>query len=166
MSYGDPNTDLFNEQPKPLSGTLKVLTVLTFIWCGIEYLSGIYNLYKSQSYSTDRIKMEQQIDRLGEDSFFGKALQNSLEMMDKIYPYRYVFFVSILVFTTFCLVGAIKMRKQKKVGLPLYIIGELSPIVITAILVGLDTLNTKITAFIALIFVILYISQRKNLIYN
>ena len=70
------------------------------------------------------------------------------------------------MFTTFCLIVDIKMRKQKKSGLALYIIGELAPVVLTGILIGFSSIMMIIGAVIALIFVFLYASQRKNLIYN
>jgi high-affinity nickel permease len=160
------HTDLFTEQPKPLSGTLNVLTILTFIGCGLAYLGTLYNLYKAGSYETDRANLESQLDKIGEDGFAGKMLKSSLEIMDKSYDYRYILFISGLIFTTFCLIGAMKMRKQKKSGLPLYIIGELGPVALTGILIGFSSIMMIIGAVIALIFVFLYVSQRKNLIYN
>jgi high-affinity nickel permease len=166
MDAGSQNTHLFEEQPTPLSGTLKVLTVLTFIGCGLAYLGTLYNLYKAGSYETDRAKLESQLDQVGEDGFAGEMLKSSLDMMDKSYEYKYILFVSGLVFTTFCLIGAIKMRKQKKSGLPLYIIGELAPVVLTAVLIGFSSIFMIVGAVIALIFVFLYVSQRKNLIYD
>jgi high-affinity nickel permease len=166
MDAGSQNTHLFEEQPTPLSGTLKVLTVLTFIGCGLAYLGTLYNLYKAGSYETDRAKLESQLDQIGEDGFAGEMLKSSLDMMDKSYEYKYILFVSGLVFTTFCLIGAIKMRKQKKSGLPLYIIGELAPVVLTAVLIGFSSIFMIVGAVIALIFVFLYVSQRKNLIYD
>ena len=166
MSYENQNTDLFNEQPKRLSGTLNVLTILTFIGCGLAYLGTLYNVYKMGSYESDKLKIEQQLDRIGEDGFAGKMLKSSLEIMEKSYQYRYILFIAGLVFTTFCLIGAIQMRKQKKSGLPLYIIGELAPVLLTAVLVSFTSIPIIITGVIALIFVILYAGQRKNLIYN
>ena len=114
MDSSNQSTDLFKEQPKPLSGTLNVLTILTFIGCGLAYLSTLYNLYKAGSYESDRAELEKQLDKVGEDGFAGKMLKSSLDMMDKSYDYRYILVASGLVFTTFCLIGAIKMRKQKK----------------------------------------------------
>jgi high-affinity nickel permease len=166
MEASNQHTDLFTEQPKPLSGTLNVLTILTFIGCGLAYLGTLYNLYKAGSYETDRANLESQLDKIGEDGFAGKMLKSSLDMMDKTYDYRYVLFIAGLLFTTFCLIGALQMRKQKKKGLPLYIIGELAPVILTAILVGFSSIPIIISFVIALIFVFLYLGQRKNLIYN
>jgi hypothetical protein len=166
METSNQNTHLFEDQPKPLSGTLNVLTILTFIGCGFAYLGTLYNLYKAGSYETDRANLESQLDKIGEDGFAGQMLKSSLDMMDKSYEYRYILLISGLVFTTFCLIGAIKMRKQKKSGLPLYIIGELAPVVLTGILIGFSSLFMIFGAVIALVFVLLYVGQRKNLIYD
>jgi high-affinity nickel permease len=166
METSNQNTHLFEDQPKPLSGTLNVLTILTFIGCGLAYLGTLYNLYKAGSYEADRAKLESQLDQIGEDGFAGRMLKSSLDIMDKSYDYRYILFVSGLVFTTFCLIGAIKMRKQKKSGLPLYIIGELAPVVLTGILIGFSSMLMIFGAVIALVFVLLYVGQRKNLIYD
>lgn len=166
METRNQNTHLFEDQPKPLSGTLNVLTILTFIGCGLAYLSTLYNLYKAGSYETDRAKIESQLDQVGEEGFAGKLLKSSLDMMDKSYEYKYILFIAGLLFTTFCLIGAIKMRKQKKSGLPLYIIGELAPIVLTGILIGFSSIFMIFGAVIALVFVFIYVGQRKNLIYE
>jgi hypothetical protein len=169
MDYSNQNTDLFNEQPKPLSGTLNVLTILTFIGCGLAYLGLLYNLYTSGNYESQRAKIEEQMDKMGSNNVATKMMEGSLEMMEKTYQYRYVLFISGLVFTTFCLVGALKMRKQQKSGFPIYVIGEIAPVVLTGILIGFSLIGgitTIISAVIALVFVILYSNQRKNLIYN
>ena len=72
MDYSNQNTDLFNEQPKPLSGTLNVLTILTFIGCGLAYLGTLYNWYQASNYESDRAKLESQLDKIGEDGFAGR----------------------------------------------------------------------------------------------
>jgi hypothetical protein len=59
------------------------------------------------------------------------------------------------------------MRKLKKSGYPIYVIGELAPIAVTAALVGFSLVGGIATAFsaiIALLFVILYTTQRKHLV--
>jgi hypothetical protein len=104
METSNQNTHLFEDQPKPLSGTLNVLTILTFIGCGFAYLGTLYNLYKAGSYETDRANLESQLDKIGEDGFAGQMLKSSLDMMDKSYEYRYILLISGLVFTTFCLI--------------------------------------------------------------
>jgi hypothetical protein len=169
METSNQNTHLFEEQPKPLSGTLNVLTILTFIGCGFAYLGLLYNLYTASNYEEQRTKLEEQLDNAGGNEMARKMMEGSLEMMEKTYQYRYVLLISGLVFTTFCLIGALKMRKQKKSGFPIYVIGEVAPVILTAILIGfsfIGGLTTIISAVIAVVFVILYSTQRKNLIYD
>ena len=169
MDSSNQNADLFNERPVPLSGTLNVLTILTFIGCGIAYLGTLYNLYTSSNYEKQRAEIEEKIDQMGDNGLAGKMMQNSLEIMEKTYQYRYILLAATILFTTFCLIGAIRMRKQRKSGFPLYVIGEIAPIILTAILIGfsgMGAITTIIGAVIALVFIILYSNQRKNLIYN
>ena len=169
METSNQSTHLFGEQPKPLSGTLNVLTILTFIGCGLAYLGLLYNLYTASNYEEQRTKLEDQMDQIGGNEMARKMMESSLEIMEKSYQYRYILLISGLVFTTFCLIGAIKMRKQKKSGFPIYVIGEIAPVILTAILIGFSViggLTTIISAVIAVVFVILYSTQRKNLIYE
>lgn len=44
------NSDLFPEQPKERPGMLNVLTILTFIGCGLAYIGGIYSFYQASNY--------------------------------------------------------------------------------------------------------------------
>jgi hypothetical protein len=162
-------THLFEEQPKPLSGMLNVLTVLTFIGCGLSYIGTIYGYFTSSNHEKQMAQMEDLREKAGDNEFAEKMMQGSIEMMEKTYQYRYVLLASGLIFTTFCLIGALQMRKQKKNGYPLYVIGELAPIVITGVLIGFSMMGGITTIFsgiVAIVFVILYTTQRKNLIYN
>lgn len=96
-----------------------------------------------------------------------KMMEGSLEIMQKTYEYRYILLLSTILFTTLCLIGALQMRKLKKSGFPLYVVGELGPIVINAALIGFSLvggITTIIGLVVALVFVMLYASQRKYLI--
>jgi len=86
---------------------------------------------------------------------------------------RSLLLISGLVFTTLCLISAFQMRKLKKLGYYLYLIGEIAPIVVSAGLFGGlsgGSSNSAMTIFgviigigIPVVFVILYSTQLKYL---
>ena len=160
--------DLFDQQVKGLPGMLNVLTILTFIGCGIAYLSAIYSFYTSANYEKQMAEFEELQDKMGDDSGMGaQMMQGSIEMLQKTHEYRYIILLSTLLFTTLCLIGAMQMRKLKKSGFTLYTIGELAPIAITAALIGFSLtggIAILFSAIFAIIFVILYATQRKYLV--
>jgi hypothetical protein len=61
-----------------------------------------------------------------------------------------------------------QMRKLKKSGYTLYVIGEIIPVILTPILLGFSLLggiSMAIGGIVAIVFVILYSTQRKYLIH-
>ena len=71
-----------------------------------------------------------------------------------------------LVGIALCVFGAIEMRKLKKQGYFLWLIGEVLPIIATSIFLPVF-FNTVFAYFLIfpLLFIILYTVQRKNLKY-
>ncbi|HEY0060135.1 MAG TPA: hypothetical protein VGB56_13450, partial [Flavisolibacter sp.] len=142
-------------------------TILTFIGCALSYLGAIWSFIDSSNIDKKRAELEAAQDSMGDSEMASKMMAGSLEIMEKSYDNRYILLISGLLFTTLCLIGAMQMRKLKKSGYPLYVIGELAPVVITAVLIGFSLLGgfmIALTAVIAIIFVILYTSQRKHLV--
>ena len=65
-----------------------------------------------------------------------------------------------------CLVGALWMRKLKKDGFWLYLVGELAPVVAVAFIMGFDqykSIGNIFQVIIPVVFVVLYSFQRKYL---
>ena len=111
--------------------------------------------------------MERMIDNAG-DGFAGRMLENSIQILEKSYEHRHLIFAGGLLFTTLCLIGAMQMRKLKKSGFNLYLVGELAPVIMTVAIFGtgfVSNISIAVTAFFALLFVILYATQRKHLVY-
>lgn len=168
MEYQTTEPDDILEHPQQLPGMLNTLTILTLIGCGLAYLSSFYSFYTASNYEEQMAKMREAQDKLG-DSGMGKWVEGSMDMLQRTHEYRYVILATGLVFTTLCLIGALQMRKLKKSGFILYTIGELTPFIITAILIGLSFTSGIAMAFgliIAIVFVILYATQRKYLVNN
>lgn len=167
MEGTNQNQDLFDQRSKTLPGMLNVLTILTFIGCAIGYIGTAYSFITSANYEKNLAKMQEMQDRAENNEMASKMMQGSLEMMQKTHEYRYILLLSGLVFTTLCLVGAMKMRKLQKSGFPLYVIGELSPIILTGVLIGFSLVGSIaliFSAIVGIVFVILYGSQRKYLV--
>lgn len=147
---------------------LNLLTILTFIGCGLSYLNVLYGFYKSWNYVGQVAELEEAQDKMGGDNeMAAKVLEGAVEMLAKTHEYRYILLLSGLLFTTLCLVGALQMRKLKKSGYLLYTLGEIAPILLTALLIGftfVGSLTLGIMGVIAIVFVILYTTQRKYLI--
>ncbi len=164
METTTQTTESFDPRPKSLPGMLNVLTILTIIGCVFYYLSAIWGFFSAGMYREQMAEMEN-MDM--EDSPMGGLLKGSVEMMEKTYEYRYILLVSGLLFTTLCLIGALQMRKLKKSGYLLYVIGELAPILVSAFIMGFSILGgfgIIMGAAIPVLFVILYTTQRKYLV--
>jgi hypothetical protein len=168
-NYSTPpsSTDiLHNDIPRELPGRLNVLTILTFIGCGLSYLSSLWGLVSGKNAQSQIDKIEESRDKVG-DGFMGKWMDASVEMLHRGEQYKWINLAVALIFTTLCLVGALQMRKLRKPGFGLYAIGELVPIPILFILMGINmvTLVTGgFAALIAIIFTLLYAGQRKYLV--
>lgn len=166
------NEVLTGYEPEKLPGGLNVLTILTFIGCGLAYIGVLAGLFMSKSPQAQRADLESAADKAG-DGFAGKMIQSQLDAMDahsqyyeNMYHYRFLLFGSMLIFTTLCLVGAIQMRKRRKSGFMLYTIGELAPILVTIVLVGAagdGTWKTYMGYILPVFFVVCYAFQRKHL---
>jgi hypothetical protein len=163
----NPNqvNDVFPQQRrKELPGMLNVLTILTFIGCGLGYLSTCYSFLTNTPKQIE--KMQEAQEKMGNSEFGSKMMEGSLEMMQKTYEYRYLLLASGLIFITLCLIGAIQMRKLKKSGYYLYVVGELAPVVLSAGLFGssfIGAVSLVFVALVAVVFVVLYSTQLKYL---
>lgn len=161
------NNDFLTEPSRGLPGMLNGLTILTFIGCGLSYIGTIYGFFQSNNIEKRQAEMEEMQEKLGDGSFGAKMMEGSLEAMQKSYDYRYVLLITGLLFTTMCLIGAMQMRKLKKSGYTIYVIGELAPIVVSLALMGFSLmggLTALLGGIFAIVFVILYTTQRKYLV--
>jgi len=165
MTGSTSSSDLFQAQVQP-KGSLNTLTILTFIGCGLAYIGALYSFFKAGSYEDDIAKMEDMRDRSSGTA--ARLMEESMQLAQKSHDYRYILFLSGLLFTTLCLIGALQMRKLKKSGYPLYVVGEIAPIILSIVLLGLGSMVMKITIgfsiVIAILFVALYSAQRKYMV--
>lgn len=158
----------FSEDGKAkIPSGLNVLTILTFVGCGIgilfSLLTPVINKFflgmmeKAQTSGADLTAKQL------EDMEKGKAVIELTQA--NMVPLMAVGIIGIVL----CLAGAIMMRKLKKDGYLLYVGGELMPVIGNFIILGTAQF-TGVTSIIMgvglpLLFVVLYTLQRKHLVH-
>jgi len=156
----------FASENKPeIPSTLNVLTILTFIGSALE----LYNSVKNFLYGKEDLqRLEDSQEKLATAPAWVKKLAGPevIELARQSLENRVPILILELVAITLCVYGAIEMRKLKKQGYMLWLAGELLPIASILIFAGtliFQTLGAIIFIF-PLIFIILYTTQRKNLV--
>ena len=162
------SVDFPGEDKSKLPGGLNVLTILTIIGSIIGILGGLWSFFMAkQNYE----KTKDMIDSGKLDSAPGwaKGMINadSLMMQQKMMENKFPILILTLVAMALCLYGAMEMRKRKKQGYTLWLIGELLPIAAGIIFIGMAAFKGvgMIGVIIPLIFIILYTVNKKELIY-
>jgi hypothetical protein len=168
MSTTNPNDLLeFNDGQKPtLPGSLNVLTILTFIGCGIGFIGAFWNYINAEKGYKDLLKAQ---ENLAEAPAWAKKMMGPemVEMARKSMENKLPIMLLTVVGTGLCLWGALEMRKLKKQGFMLWTVGEFLPIVGSAIFIGMGAFSGFTLFFYSfpIIFLILYAVNRKHLIY-
>jgi hypothetical protein len=158
-------TEHLLEEPKKLPETLKVLTILTFIGSGIGILSGLYSFAAAKRIYDASMAAQEKITNM---PAWVKSMQgpDPVAVAQHTYDNHIPIFILNLLAVILCIVGAAQMRKLKKTGFYIYLIGELLPLVVTFIFIGLFLLSTFMLISIFLftaVFIILYATQVKYL---
>jgi len=148
-----------------LPSGLNVLTILTFIGCGIFglftlLLPVIYkfslNMMDKAASSGQELSAKQVAEMEKGRAAIELATQNMIPMMA-------IGMVGIIL----CFVGALWMRKLKKDGYWLYVAGELAPLLGSVLIMGTSQFTGITSVLLAVgfpvLFVILYTMQRKYL---
>lgn len=151
---------------KRLPGSLNTLTILTFIGSGIGILGTIYQQATGKA-TIEKLEKLQASDDYEKLPDFAKKINSpeALELMKTAYENRVPLLIITLVGIALCIYGAIEMRKLKKQGYYLYVIGELLPIIGTVIFIGTRGFGgfAILGVIIPVIFIILYATQLKHL---
>jgi hypothetical protein len=154
----------FAENPNAdkIPTSLNVLTILTFIGCGL----GLLGTIAAPLLSKFAMK---QFDKIGDVDMPTKQmveLQKSKALielqMDNMIPIIIISLVGIAL----CFYGALMMRKFKKDGFWLYTAGEILPVIATTFLLGqaqFVSIWSYSTFLFPIVFVVLYFFQRKHL---
>jgi hypothetical protein len=161
-TVGQNDDNWLGEHADKLPSTLNVLTWLTFIANGLGFLSAFWSFARAQANYDAIAKAQDSMDRAPDwvKKFAGPhPVETARAMLDNRLP---VLIISLLA-CFLCFYGAFEMRKLKKMGFSLYILGDIVPFAM-GIFIGFDTFNT-LTYWFALaftiLFVILYATQLK-----
>ncbi len=152
-----------NELDNKLPSGINVLTILTFIGSAYYFLMGIYG-YFSASSSYEMIKTGKFNDMPSSVKKLMPA--NFEEMALKAYENRLPILIIGIVGVALCVYGAIEMRKRKKQGFYVYLIGEILPIVASALFLGFGSTFSGMALIgivIPVLFIVLYAAQQKHL---
>jgi hypothetical protein len=166
----DQAKDLLNLEQRDmqkLPTMLNVLTILTYIGCALGVFGAIIGYFTAatsyktyETLGTNGLKTENRTL----DSFVSGAM----EMAKKQYENRLMLLIFGLAGAALCFYGALQMRNLKKQGYLIYVIGEILPILSFAIFIGFGNLLGGIgmvfTTLFAAVFIILYTTQRKELV--
>jgi hypothetical protein len=172
----DQNTTVdslnINEFDKPKLPTgLNVLTILTFIGCGLQLLGTVFGFVGADKNYNERDKMLAQVNS-GDMPGWAKAMMPDPakyeEMVTKAYENKIPILILGLIAVALCFYGALQMRKLKKQGFPIYVSGQILPFITSALFMGTMAMSGMffmIGVGITLLFVLLYFMQRKHLVY-
>ena len=168
MSTTNETTDLleFNDgKGEPMSSTLKVLTILTIIGSSLGILGGIWNYFRADKAYKDLVDAQ---DKLSEAPAWARKMMGPdvVEMARKSAENKLPIMLITLVGSALCLWGALEMRKLKKQGFLLWVVGEFVPIAGGLIFIGGAMFSgfSIIGIIFPIIFLILYLTQRKYLV--
>jgi hypothetical protein len=167
MSQDTADVLNYDESGKPkLPSGLNVLTILTFIGCGVF---GLLTLLMPMINKWMLGFMDKAVESGGElsakelaDIEKGRA---AIELSQQnMIPLMAIGMIGIIL----CFVGALWMRKLKKDGYWMYVAGELAPVIGSVIIMGTGQYTSIwsiiIGAGVPVLFVILYTLQRKYLV--
>lgn len=159
----------FNQEKLP-SG-LNVLTILTFIGCAIGFIGSIWGIYSAKTNFDNKEQVLKQMNDPNMPGFAKKMMgspEQYLDLITKSYENRWPIFILSLIAVSLCLYGAVQMRQRKKQGFLIYAIGEVMPLFVTGMFLGMSTLTGAGGIFsvaLVVVFLTLYYVNRKHLIY-
>jgi hypothetical protein len=150
------------DQAPKLPATLNVLTWLTFVWNGLLFVLSFVGFFGAQANYERTLKTQDALDSA--PSWAKKMagphpVETARAMLDNRLP---VLIIGLLA-CFLCFFGALQMRKLKKTGFSIYVLGDLVSYAI-GIFIGFDTFASFGSIFgiiITVVFVILYATQLK-----
>ena len=157
------NTENWLEEPKKLPSMLNVLTILTFIGNGLGFISAFYSYFSAASNYDKVVQAQDKMDQMPDfvKNMMGPdPVGNARRMLDNRLPIMLLTLVGSLL----CFYGAWQMRKLKKTGFTIYIVGDIVPFISLFLFIGASTLAGFTGIFsliITAVFVILYATQLK-----
>ena len=151
------------EEPRKLPDMINVLSILTFIGSGLAIITQLYYFTAAKKiYDASMANLE----KLDQAPAWARNLQgpDPAGVIQRTFDNRFPICVMTIVATVLCIIGAMQMRKLKKAGFYIYLIGELLPWITTFIFIGTIAFSGVTLIFGILftaVFIILYATQLK-----
>jgi hypothetical protein len=160
------NAENWLEEPSgKIPSMLNVLTILTFIGSALGIIGGLYGYFAASSNYDKAIQTQDKMEQMP-DWVKNMSGPHLVESAQRQLENRLPIMLLSVVASVLCLYGAIQMRKLKKTGFSIYLIGELLPFVPLGLFVGFGLLSTFTLVFtiaITAVFIGLYATQLKYL---
>ena len=157
-----PDDIWLNEYKDQLPPTLNVLTILTIIWSAFSALSHFASFAMAPFGYRNAVRNQDTIDNL--PPLVRSLLGNTREAARLAYENRVPILLIGLVGVILCFIGALQMRKRKKSGFILYVLGDLAPLAavfFTTVASTFAGISIGIGYGIITVFIILYATQLK-----
>lgn len=155
--------DSFNPESqtptKKLPDMLNILTILTFVGCGLGLLSSVYNYFAV-------CKSVEMMAKLSEDGDnpMASMMSSMSEAVIKQCELKLPILIIMLVSLALCFFGALQMRKLKRMGFFLYLLGQIAaPVALMLMGAAGGGIFVVIGYAFPVIFLILYATQLKHL---
>lgn len=142
-----------------MPSTLNVLTILTIIWNAIFALLSIFGFMRAQTNYDNLLQNQDKIPDFMKRIMGPNPLEAARLALDNRLPLLLIGLIAEFL----CFYGALQMRKLKKVGFGVYILGDIVPFS-AIIFVGASSysgFSFAIGMVFVILFIILYASQLK-----
>ena len=161
-----PNDVLSGIQEKPkLPGSLNVLTILTFIGCGIQ-LCFTFGMFAFFGWAMKQVDKAREAGNLSDKQL--ADMEKGQAAMDKLLANKTAIIITSVIGIALCFYGAMMMRKLKKEGFYVYVLGHVVPLVSGLVLLGFATqfngaMSYVFGLFLPILFIVLYSTNLKHL---
>lgn len=140
-----PQEPAKNERPTFLT----VLCILSFIGVGFAVISNLISLFATSAGSA--------LMDAATETLEGYQDVPGMDLVESAVDYASTLSIIGIIAALVCLWGVIWMWNLKKTGYYIYIVGELTPVIVSFILVGFGSFLGGFFAMIGLIFPVLFI---------
>ena len=113
---------------------LTVLCILTFIGVGLGIVGSLGGWWFANYFSPLKDQSSEMFEKMQEMN----SPEDMENMMNKL-KYINEFTVAGIFGCLICLAGALQMWKQKKAGFYIYLIGQITPLIVTVALMGVSS---------------------------
>lgn len=155
----------FEQEKKKLPTMLNVLTILTFIGSGFLLLSVPISKF-FLGFTKKIMDNPEALEQMSEKDL--AKMEKGLRALELTAANSTPIWIVVILSVVLCVYGAIQMRKLKKDGYYVYVVGEILPLIGMIIILGFsnyfpDTQSYVFNLGLPLLFIILYSTQLKHL---